>query len=678
MTTYYLDPEGGNDANAGTSFALRKKSPSTFASFAAGDEVRVMASRPVINLGDGTWTDGNQTVTLAAAKTKNIDTCDTLWTGSANVTVTQSTNIANHKEGTGSQLIGIAAGFTTGVIAFKALGSAVDFSDYTCLSFWLLSQTTNAGLLANGMLTVTLCSDTAGAVPVNTFVIDLGFGAVAIPAATGGWIPIVIDLGVALGSSIQSVAINATADPGTVTNLFIDNLIACKGLGDPAHLSHRCMIGKLTTAEPEYYPIGSINGTAVRLGRSGDGVATTPTYRGTTETVSTFARLPTVCPFGVFKIMTGTAANPITVSGGWDRTAMSAQSDESWIIGQGGNYNFFQMSGDFIHINGIGYGPGGTTASSTFGVLCPTNNTSSSNGGHVWNILGVVGWHYTVNFCLTPPSGYCQATIGFVMWGGATGVSNAGGQIWNKMKIGRTSGANGYGFTVASLTSGGPSSGRSVESELIVGRSDNNTLCGVAGGSGGTPGRVRGCTFDHNTIADVGGLQVYQTLYLDGCSLNSPTAVDTLALFAAVLCTAVGKVASDNRIYHPNYTALTQTAVRHTASGVAWKVTLITTKVTALGPAPISLGKFAVKASVPITLSAWIQRSSTTLSCGIRVRGGWITDTEVSVAGTAAINTWEQVSVTITPLHDGVVELEGWAYGSTGTSAYFDDVSWSL
>lgn len=58
MAIFYVDLENGNDANNGTSFALRKKTLSSAMNLSifAGDEVRVMGSRPGTLLGTGTWT----------------------------------------------------------------------------------------------------------------------------------------------------------------------------------------------------------------------------------------------------------------------------------------------------------------------------------------------------------------------------------------------------------------------------------------------------------------------------------------------------------------------------------------------------------------------------------------------------------------------------------------------
>lgn len=53
MTIYYLDPEGGNDANNGTSFALRWKSAAGtgFSAMAPGDTLRVIASEDIADSG---------------------------------------------------------------------------------------------------------------------------------------------------------------------------------------------------------------------------------------------------------------------------------------------------------------------------------------------------------------------------------------------------------------------------------------------------------------------------------------------------------------------------------------------------------------------------------------------------------------------------------------------------
>ncbi len=62
MPTYYMDFEGGNDANAGTSFATRWKTftnGATSGRIAPGDTIRVMAAPDPTSIGTATWYAGS-------------------------------------------------------------------------------------------------------------------------------------------------------------------------------------------------------------------------------------------------------------------------------------------------------------------------------------------------------------------------------------------------------------------------------------------------------------------------------------------------------------------------------------------------------------------------------------------------------------------------------------------
>lgn len=63
MATFYLDQDGGNDANNGTTFALRWKTitnGATAARIAPGDTIRIMASPDPTSMGSATWTGGGR------------------------------------------------------------------------------------------------------------------------------------------------------------------------------------------------------------------------------------------------------------------------------------------------------------------------------------------------------------------------------------------------------------------------------------------------------------------------------------------------------------------------------------------------------------------------------------------------------------------------------------------
>jgi hypothetical protein len=166
MATFYLDYEGGNDANDGTSFAQRWKTitaGATAARIAPGDTIRVMGSPAPTSLGiNATWTNKSPTVSLASALNVLITDCNSAWTASANVTCTANTS--TYRTSTGAAQQAVAAGFTTGKIAYFDLGSNQDYSAYQGVTFWIAFTT---GTLAAGVLTLDLCSDALGATPVK-------------------------------------------------------------------------------------------------------------------------------------------------------------------------------------------------------------------------------------------------------------------------------------------------------------------------------------------------------------------------------------------------------------------------------------------------------------------------------------------------------------------------------
>ena len=74
MATYYIDYEGGNDANDGLSFANRWKTMTngaTAARIAPGDEIRIMASPDPTSIGNATWTGGGRPATISIASSTN-------------------------------------------------------------------------------------------------------------------------------------------------------------------------------------------------------------------------------------------------------------------------------------------------------------------------------------------------------------------------------------------------------------------------------------------------------------------------------------------------------------------------------------------------------------------------------------------------------------------------------
>lgn len=323
MAIWYLDPELGNDANTGTSMATAWKTltaATTAKGVVFGDTVRVKASNTTItSIGSATWTNKSTTVTIPAGVIKNIDMCETAWiAANANVTSTVSSTLAF--EGTNRLQLSIAAGFTTGKIAYKTLAVTEDFSAYEQISFFVRCNTAVASAFS-----IALCSDSIGDVVVDT----ISFNTIQ-NSTTNKYLVIVANKGSALGSAINSVAIYADSDPGTCV-MEVDNIIACKAASSADALTLDDLVGLNVGTMPEWFKIKSINNTTLSLGMQNNwqvGSAQPLTWFGTSGSYTTY-RLKGMINL-VSNNQLGTPPVTVNISGGWDRTDMSTQVGLTW------------------------------------------------------------------------------------------------------------------------------------------------------------------------------------------------------------------------------------------------------------------------------------------------------------------------------------------------------------
>lgn len=657
MTTFYLDFEGGNDANDGTTFANRWQTftgGATAARIAPGDTIRIMASPDPTSVGSATWTNSSSTVTLAAAVTQLIDDCETAWTASASVTCTASTI---RRTGSFSASMACAAGFTTGKIAFKALGAALDLSTYQQLTFWLR---TSAATAAN-CLRIDLCSDTAGATPVNSFTVNIAM-------AAGVWTPWTIDSGGALGNNINSIAITALTDPGTNT-ILLDNINAVKAPSSADSLSLRSLISKNTDDNEPWFMIQGINGTTVTLGNglcAVSGIAAAQKYYGTTETVTTYKR-ETVGPASGGQTLTdfGSASGGrINYEGGWDRTAMTTQNSKTFYVPQVGSQTvsgFAANAGGYQSFNKLYFGSHGLTA---FWL---------GNGDEVVvQEGGVVGGNVGVTMGSTP---YQQITdFRYVVGCGAVGVTT-------------------------------PATGRAMVGPIRVKKiwcTSDASRC--FGGASALIGGTWKCRIDEMYGANYGydveqGMEVWaygltaSGDFANGFNDHIVQAQGILRLINCVLPSGVNntgelyihrrdRVLDDHRHLlngSTNY-IITDTGTRHTSADYSWKFVIGSALLDGPLCLRMPLAKVAVAYGSPgvqVTCSVWVYRTggSTARLC---VRGGQLeglTDDVNADASGSPDSTWEQLTVTFTPLEAGVFEVMMCCWGSAGSNVWVDDFS---
>lgn len=658
MATHYIDPIGGSDANNGLSFANRKKTLASISGLAAGDSIRFIESPVPDSLGSIAWTDNSRSLTLGAARTLEIDPCTAAWTAAANVTCTAN---SSRKYGATASRMAVASGFTTGKAAHRQLAGTVDLSAYTAVSFWLNIVT--AGSFLGNIATLRLCSDTTGDTVVDSLLIDMGQAAAF---GAGSWVPVFIDKGSALGSAIASISISFGTDPGTTT-FQINNLIACQGLAHANHLSHRSLIGKNTGGEPEWYPINSINGTAITLGSySSTQSALGPAYRGTSETVTTYQLRPTYPAWTsaqrTFPTVQGTEASTITVSGGWDATAMSTQSGKTYHTGLNYQGSMFSLSADWWTI--------GDGMSAVAMINEPYTLTTLAQYGtiDIDQIVGGPAFSTT-----SSASDTWDVSVDRIVW--CDGAVTLGSSTFHqKNRIGRITGIT---ATVGTIISGTTQMHQQRNHDTWVDKIDNTVGIGVSAASG-VQAALRGCTLENNSVADVRGTS--GLTILDNCTLSSTTTISGSpgADSEGVAASNCNGSSTDHRMWLAGYTANTQSAVRQVASGVAWEVKPTSaTLVSSRRPALVKLARIAVNDTGTVAVKCYVRRSNTGLTIGIRAKGGQVAGLSTTQSSTtaAAADTWDELTITFTPTAKGVVEVEGFCYGGTTYSGFFDSLT---
>lgn len=693
MATFFVDFDGGNDANDGTTFANRWKTITTGATAirtSPGDEIRVMASPTPTLVGDVSWTQDSKTVTLPSAVTANITDCETAWTASANVTATASTTV--FKENTKACSLVIAAGFTTGKAAYFATGT-LDLSAYQQVSFWFRSSVA----IPAGRAELRLCSDTTGDTVVHT---------IAIPAitATAVFSPITVDTGGALNSAIASISLYFNSDPGTPT-IFIDNVLACKADSNADALTLTSLLGKVhnlyweastayaanairkptppnrngfrykvtaggggnsggseptwpteigTTVsdgaltwtcegvEDTWYPIQSINGTTVKLdnntatlGSAGRG------YPRETETVATYRRettklgISSSINFGQFAD-SGSEDSPLVFTGGWNRTDMTTQTGETWMDNQCGSATPYNLSARaYVHLDNLNATRVGTGL-----------DLQGSGGTLVTNC------HITAAAAQGINAGTNRAELLGVStcMNGAQGIrSNSTGR-WTMRRV-HASGNLGHGIECLN--------GSMTRIRGGDWRCENNNSTGVVGIGVAQESPIYGLITRGNVSAgvNVSGADVY----LLNASIAEATEITGFAAGAGTMAYSQkhDQTAGNHRIVTDSGLITAATDRRHTASGVSWKFMPTGAIRKSDYPLPLSIAKVAIAANTATAIKIWANRDAADIQGKMIIYGGGAAGVpeDVEVAMEPSVDTWTEYTLNVTPTEDCVLEV---------------------
>ena len=664
---------GHSSASANGTWTLVTVTANTFtlpASFSAttgsGGTVR-LRNNSIVTIASGVATN--------LASHGNVGSGRTAWSGVANITT--SLNLTDFKEGDSSDSIAISGAFVSGLAAYKATPSTIPASGCATTSFWI--KQTSGTVAVSGDLSIRLCSDASGVNSMKQIKVP--------PLATlNRWTVVAGDSAGAV-SGIQSVALYVDADKGAQT-VLICNVIGSSS--DQADLS--CLIGKNTgtgmNAEP-WCPIQSINGTRIMLDGETNLTPISTTlrgYYGTTETVTTYFRktiktdIPSLASSSVQTTMdNGTAGSLITFSGGWDRTDMSTQTLETFFDGQNSQgYGIEFSNRSYITIDKISccryYA--GYYGNATFITISNAQCVACSQAGF-WLLSNFN--QNAVSNCLAGFSSY-----GF--WIYNTANSN---RISNIKSLGNTF----YGLipqlnTYNNIVSSGNMFNNGADGINLYGAS-LNTFKSVNSHANVSYGFVMGGGSSNNTFincfasGNITGWQEVGYNYLTNCTASGNT---------NQFLTNPGHPGADDGLYSMDHngvsgntsilmssgSVVSTTSVRHTSSGIAWALApTSSTARTSDYPLTLNIATVAVAANTLVTVKAWLRKTDTGLTLGLRILADQIAGVSSDVLSpmSAAINTWEEVTLTFSPTANGVVKIQAYCYGGSTHTGYVDDLT---
>jgi len=138
------------------------------------------------------------------------------------------------------------------------------------------------------------------------------------------------------------------------------------------------------------------------------------------------------------------------------------------------------------------------------------------------------------------------------------------------------------------------------------------------------------------------------------------------------------QTADNHKIFSEGFLISSATDQRKTSSGISWKIQPTSSfSWNSLRPIALSLAKVACAANSLVTVKAWMRRSNTDLTMRLVCKGGQIAGVASDVVDsmTAAADTWAEQTITFTPTEVGVVEITAEAWGGTTFSGWVDDMT---
>lgn len=598
----------------------------------------------------------------------------------------------------------VANGFTTGKCWYYTLPEELDLSNYQGISFTYFNNNDADAQKSNRE--IRLCSDTTGDTAVNTIKIRA--------MASSGNYTIVKDTGGNLGSSIKSIAFYITSDEGA-EDIRLTNIIAFKtGVNDV--ITHDDVFGKNTTSEPVFWKPYYIQEDHILFGfhslivsqnmNHASNSEQAACYGGASETVA----LHKVTPFNIYGAIdentsSGTSAfaahihkflirlrldsrtrtnQELTkITGGWNTTDMSSQDSVTWVNIFSDNHRFIDthahssIVGANILVERFGQGVGDALLA-----LEGFKNISANKiyqCGFSDNAIVQIGNLRTRDGTIIDGIYQSCGRFGGVQGSTATnlsGYTDKAKVIIKNLHLYATGGESGlsdilYIHDAKFLCRQRLIHDLSVNTQPRI-YIKNLTLFGLH--STYTDCDVR---IHNSTISNVQNETQPHTVNNQGANVHGILSFRNY-----------NGTPNDHRMYVANGHIKSETSVRHGTDGVAWKIqpTLEHTgshshsavNNTVDSPLNFTVAKLFVEANKVVTFKAYVRRDNTGITATIAARifrNVFTLTSDVAVSCTADADTWQELTLLITPIDSGELNIDFEAFGGNSHTAYIDDIS---
>jgi len=635
MAIYYIDPINGDSGNDGSSWANAVTRYDDLTSVSAGDEIR-FPETPKRNIGNISWTDDAYYAEIAGSQAQGI------WDASLPlIAVNGGTKFTNTNAYTVKDKSYVVYNSTDnqqiGYMALNSPYAAEDLSDFDTLEIAIRP----AGICSDGAIQIKLCSDNIGAVPVNSFDVP------AI-AYANQWYYFSIPYGSSLGSSISSIGIYLSSSSGlTNKHIYIGNVFVSKSTGG-IHLTDA--LGK---DDGKWYGVGGVdkdgkiyltNRLAERIRNDNLSIPTT------TETVTSYSYTP---------IYIGTLTNTLDDDFPCDSNVEIV-----------GGYNTSTNTRDGITVLSSSY------ATNCFNITGNGYSLNYLSGSFFYYFCDISGANISLDNCDFLTASYVRAyeDTGYNNTANINMITNAGNPVYITGSnaiceiggiINTTSNIQFSPYGTSRLDVTGDCANIFTSYALIIDNgamvdfNGNDLDCTTTAASvSARSGTLANCNIIQNGTPSYGELYMSQPYKFrtKNVQVSYATEVSIAKPGGVIFAEDYDGVVGTHKILTYYGVFSQDTTIKHGTNDWAWKYN-ITDANSPNNTGDLKIADVYVVADKEVTISAWVRKDTSTIATGIHMPKTLPGQTATTALMTGDADTWEQVTITITPTVSGLVKV---------------------